>query len=270
MKYCVYGHYTKETNELFYIGKGTGNRAWVTSNRSKLWHQVVKAQGFVYKIISDNLNEKSAIELETKLISENKGRLVNRRLPSLSNTYDYDEISKMFYYDPLCESGLRWKTDRVNSLGRTRRYKGRRAGSKNSRYWSVEYSGNVISVHRLIYLLHNPEMDWRLDIDHINGDGYDNNIQNLRLVSKSINMRNRVMKNTTGHSYIYLKEKPKNGKPYYYLVLPINGKRKHFTFYIHKYLNKEDALAACVKFKENMKKALEDSGVSERGIYGKN
>lgn len=270
MKYYVYGHYTKDTNELFYVGKGTGNRAWVSNNRSKAWHRVADVRGFVYKILFDRLEEGAALEIENKLISENKSILVNQRPSAKINTYDYADINKMFYYDPLCESGLRWKEDRVNSLGRIIKYKNKRAGSSNGRYWCVEYCGKVIPTHRLIYFLHNPDMNWLLDVDHINGNGLDNRIENLRLTSKSVNMRNRILKNSTGHSYIYIKENPTRGRPYYYLVLPVEGKRKHFTFYIEDYPTKELALQACVEFKNSMKSELQKSGVSNRGFYGEN
>jgi len=45
--------------------------------------------------------------------------------------------------------------------------------------------------HRLTYLLHNPDMDQSLTIDHINGIKTDNRIENLRAVSTQQNTFNR-------------------------------------------------------------------------------
>tara|TARA_B110000259_G_C13710639_1_gene280309 strand:- start:43 stop:522 length:480 start_codon:yes stop_codon:yes gene_type:complete len=45
--------------------------------------------------------------------------------------------------------------------------------------------------HRLTYLLHNPDMDQHLTIDHINGIKTDNRIENLRAISNQQNNFNR-------------------------------------------------------------------------------
>ncbi len=268
MRYYVYGHYREDTGELFYIGKGTGNRAWMRNNRSKEWHKIVEACGFIYKIIKDGLDSDEALEFERSLILENRDSLINKYLPSTVNIFKYEDISSMFYYDPSCESGLRWKTDRLNSLGRLRPFKDKLAGSKNGRYWCVEHAGKSIPVHRLVYFLHNPFMDWRLDIDHINGNSFDNNINNLRLVSKQQNMKNRILPSKTGHSFVHRSREGK-GRPHYYLLIPIDGKRVAFFFYVHNYSSQDDALAACLTKKNEMKELMLKNGVTERAFNGK-
>jgi hypothetical protein len=47
------------------------------------------------------------------------------------------------------------------------------------------------SAHRIVYLLHNPDMDQSLQIDHINGIKTDNRIENLRTVTNQQNHFNR-------------------------------------------------------------------------------
>jgi hypothetical protein len=69
-KCYVYGHYTKDTDELFYIGKGTGNRAWKKSGRSKYWNNKVNKDGLVVKILEENLTDEQAYEREKQLIAE--------------------------------------------------------------------------------------------------------------------------------------------------------------------------------------------------------
>jgi len=49
----------------------------------------------------------------------------------------------------------------------------------------------MYSEHRITYLLHNPDMDQSLTIDHINGIKTDNRIENLRAVSTQQNTFNR-------------------------------------------------------------------------------
>jgi len=48
------------------------------------------------------------------------------------------------------------------------------------------------SAHRIVYLLHNPDMNQSLLIDHINGITTDNRIENLRLVTNQHNHFNRL------------------------------------------------------------------------------
>jgi hypothetical protein len=48
----------------------------------------------------------------------------------------------------------------------------------------------MYSEHRITYLLHNPDMDQSLTIDHINGIKTDNRIDNLRAVSTQHNLFN--------------------------------------------------------------------------------
>ena len=49
----------------------------------------------------------------------------------------------------------------------------------------------MYSEHRITYLLHNPDMDQSLTIDHINGIKTDNRIENLRAISNQQNNFNR-------------------------------------------------------------------------------
>lgn len=66
----VYGHYKADTDELFYIGKGTGKRAWVKQSRNPYWHNIVNKHGLTVKIIEDGLTEEEAYNREKVLIEE--------------------------------------------------------------------------------------------------------------------------------------------------------------------------------------------------------
>lgn len=81
--FYVYLHTKASDGVPFYVGKGTGTRAYRTNHRSRWWSSVVAKYGYEVKIIDSNLLEDEAFELEMFLISElgradlNLGPLVN-------------------------------------------------------------------------------------------------------------------------------------------------------------------------------------------------
>tara|TARA_R110000737_G_C14235318_1_gene423699 strand:+ start:43 stop:513 length:471 start_codon:yes stop_codon:yes gene_type:complete len=88
-----------------------------------------------------------------------------------------------------------FKYDKVN--GGVVRVKGKKGGATTLSYGYLVIRVTIDSVsflykeHRLVYLLHNPDMDQSLTIDHINGIKTDNRIENLRLVTDQENSFNR-------------------------------------------------------------------------------
>lgn len=77
-RFFVYGHYTKDTNELFYIGEGTKKRVNDPFNRNKWWeHKVDKHGGFRSEIFYENLTKENAQKIEEHLIYELRDSLVN-------------------------------------------------------------------------------------------------------------------------------------------------------------------------------------------------
>lgn len=65
----VYSHIRKDNGKCFYIGKGTGNRAFSIDNRNKHWHNV-SAKGYDVKILVNNITEDKAYKLERDFISQ--------------------------------------------------------------------------------------------------------------------------------------------------------------------------------------------------------
>lgn len=114
-------------------------------------------------------------------------------------TIDFNEIDNLLEYDETSKTCLRWKT----SQG-TRAIAGTEAGSirctRGINSAGVTINKKRYCAHRIIWLLHNKNIDQDLEIDHIDGDTINNNIRNLRLVTRVVNQRNRKMKstNTTG------------------------------------------------------------------------
>jgi len=118
---------------------------------------------------------------------------------------DVEELNKWFRYDP--ESGDLWKKPKVNAKGELRVITSlkpirRKTYSKTSTYYQVyiPHSSRFYFVHRIIWKMwygQDPEI-----IDHINGIGTDNRIENLRSVTMLENARNMALhsRNKTGVS----------------------------------------------------------------------
>lgn len=109
-----------------------------------------------------------------------------------------EEVRELLDYDP--ETGvLTWVCPPKNHAEKI----GRECGNEHRCasglvYRRMSLLGKQYLVHRLVWLIHYgywPE----LDIDHINGDGLDNRIKNLRLVDQSANSKNRKLYKNNPH-----------------------------------------------------------------------
>jgi hypothetical protein len=67
MKFYTYLHIRLDDNKIFYIGKGSGKRAW-TTKRSKHWHAVESKHGCKVEISAKWPTEKEAHDHEIFLI----------------------------------------------------------------------------------------------------------------------------------------------------------------------------------------------------------
>lgn len=93
-------------------------------------------------------------------------------------------LRELFIYEP--DTGyVRRRIDRPNSTA------GTIVGTKFSTgHLNVSVDGIILGVHRIAWaLFHNKNPEFQ--IDHINGDGSDNMICNLRLATSAQNNRNR-------------------------------------------------------------------------------
>ena len=107
------------------------------------------------------------------------------------------QLNDRFTYNP--ESGeLIWKNGRC---------KGKAAGFNQNGYRLIRLSGVTYYAHRLIWKMVKGA-DPAFTIDHINGDGSDNRIDNLRDVEHKVNLKNQKLRstNTTGITGVYWRE----------------------------------------------------------------
>lgn len=69
--FYVYVHKRKTDGSVFYVGKGTGDRASDNSSRNIWWSRIVeKSNGYEFEIVYDNLTEQEAFKKEQELILE--------------------------------------------------------------------------------------------------------------------------------------------------------------------------------------------------------
>lgn len=66
--YYVYVWYIIDTNEVFYVGKGTGKRYKTLSSRNKFFRNMYQSHNCDVKIIHNNLTEDQAFDLEKQTI----------------------------------------------------------------------------------------------------------------------------------------------------------------------------------------------------------
>ena len=120
---------------------------------------------------------------------------------------------------------------------------GDKAGSvkKNTQYIQVGFKGKVYLIHRFIWAWHGYSLEPNEDIDHIDGDGLNNCIENLRAVSHKQNHENRktAQKNSKSGVKGVCWNKTKKWKAY----ICHNGKDIHLGYYV----NKDDAIAARIE-----------------------
>jgi hypothetical protein len=125
------------------------------------------------------------------MIAENEDR-TNRSKAKPLPPIEY--LRELFIVDPTSPSGLRWKVNRGTKIkaGRVAGAISRNANGKI--YWKVLSSSRPMKVHRVIMAITSGVDLAGMEVDHINGDGCDNRVENLRLATSAQNKRNCRMR----------------------------------------------------------------------------
>ena len=133
---------------------------------------------------------------------------------------------------------LIWKIYRIGNKGI-----GSIAGTCSDRYKKAIYKQKTYLVHRLIWVWHNGDIGSNMVIDHIDNNGFNNKIENLRLVDPVINARNKPMlkSNKSGiHGVCFQTVRTKNGNYVDRYVAgwrDLNGKPRTKCFSVNVYGN---------------------------------
>ena len=250
-KYYVYCHCFEDTNEIFYIGKGSGRRH-LSKQRTPAWKSLVENRNYCSMKIKEGMSENEAIDFENELlqvfnteanISQKSSRVKKISYASIKDIAEYDESSPTF---------LRYKVARANGAIPA----GTVAGSFDSYgYGQVYIRDRIYKTHRVIYcLVSGKDLDSSLIIDHIDGDKSNNNMDNLRLTTLSENTRNIVWESVkptnTGERAISLRDES------YRVLWTENGKQRERTFsYRRSKRSKEEAFEEAINFRDSLIKS---------------
>ena len=102
-----------------------------------------------------------------------------------------EEIKKLFNYNP--ETGIfTWKPRSKEHLAWNGKHAGKVAGSTTSRYVIIYIRRKPFRAHRLAWIYVYGDILFG-DLDHENREKKDNRISNLRLATRSQNMRNYLL-----------------------------------------------------------------------------
>lgn len=149
------------------------------------------------------------------------------------------------------------------------RFTGSKAFRKNGdpRGWQVGFQGKIYSAHRIIWVLVHRSIDPELIIDHIDGNPFNNKIENLRLTTLAVNSRNVKLRpdNVTGITGVILQ---KDGHGYWYYVScwsEGDGVAKGKWFSINKY-GEDNAKTLAINYRNNkiIELNLNGAGYTER------
>ena len=119
--------------------------------------------------------------------------------------------------------GELWRKEYVDQLGHKRFRKIVENIANANGYCDVRFKGRNVRYHRIIWVLLNGDIPAEMDIDHIDGNRVNNNVNNLRLVTRRENTQNQVKHRNgklVGCSYVKQHRKWRT-------QIQVNGKTYH-------------------------------------------
>jgi hypothetical protein len=138
------------------------------------------------------------------------------------------ELKSFAHYDP--ETGVFTRTRSTGPSVKAGELLGSVSHKDFLSYYKVLYQGRSYCLHRLAYLYMTGDFP-KGHIDHIDGDGLNNRWDNLRVVSREQNQRNRSLnKNSTtgipGVSWIVSRKE-------YKAAISVDGSKRTIGYYKH-------------------------------------
>lgn len=264
--YYVYLHKSKKDGSIFYVGKGRQARAKKTNGRTTLW-KAAASEGYEIEYYAENLTQELALEIEKKLI-QSLPNLINYHMSSpLDFTLrDYKEYFAINQNSPsfLDRIVKTWTgTSFKGTLGNTG-YIDKRA---NKFYWRVKFKNKNVFVHRIVWTLANGEIPPFYVVDHIDGNGLNNRLDNLRLVRQEQNCRNKIKNknNTSGVTGVHFEDA--NGVMSYRASVIFDDVRLQKRFSVKKY-GKDEAFRLACEWRITQLNALNKQGAGYSDLHG--
>lgn len=129
--YYVYQHTKADTNEIFYVGKGKCNRAFISSQRNPYWKNIVSKHGFNVEFLAKNLDEELAFLVEIETIN-----LYKRLGYKLSNITDGGEGVSGFSHPHTEEHKAKMKGNTFGASTWGKTFKGKTHSDEQKAIWS--------------------------------------------------------------------------------------------------------------------------------------
>ncbi len=165
-EHYIYMHINIDNNEIFYVGLGKGQRAYIKSGRGKFWKTYTsKYPNYQIVICENNLTIEESIDLEIKYIKDigrrdlNLGTLVNlTNGGDGTNGYKHTNETKLIISQK--SKGNKYNTGRIAS----KETRIKNAESARNRVWS-DSSRNKISFNKMgnQYMLGKKHSDETID-----------------------------------------------------------------------------------------------------------
>ena len=185
---------------------------------------------------------------------------------------DYNLINwhDLFVEDSTSATGLRWR------IGRDNRTKAASvvgcvitARVSGNQYFVVRFNKSNWYIHRILWVMRNGSIDVSLSIDHIDGNSFNNSEDNLRLVTRAVNSRNRKKHkdNSTGFTGICFSTNVSGNTYVAAYWNDLHGKRKVKLFSCEK-LGKEQTIEQACAYREKMLEELNASGAGYSDRHG--
>lgn len=182
----------------------------------------------------------------------------------------FSELSEYFKLDENSPSGLvriksKWNNPIPSQNVGVRSFE--MNGDPNG--WTLRFKNNEYKVHRIIWTLTHGEIDPCLEIDHLDGNPFNNRIDNLRLKAHKDNMRNQRLhsNSTTGYSGIHLMNDTKGYQYYVARWNEIDGYRKSKCFSVLVF-GDTAAKALAVEYREKQIQRLIEEGADYTDRHG--
>jgi len=182
-------------------------------------------------------------------------------LTSTIRDYVFSELSEYFKLDENSPSGLvrirsKWNNSIAGQNVGVRMFE--TSGEPNG--WVLRFKNNDYKVHRIIWTLLHGEIDSLLVVDHLDGNPFNNNINNLKVKTQKNNSRNQRLhnNNTTGYSGIHLAN---NTRGYQYYVArwnELDGNRKSKCFSVLEFGDSGAKILAIEHRKKEIQRLIEE------------
>ena len=179
-------------------------------------------------------------------------------------------VDQLFEYDTGIPEKLRWKIS-SHCKGDLR---GKPAGSMSSKgYWVVKYQGKIYKSHRIVFKLHNEDFDFDnplIHIDHKDQDRANNEVSNLRKITRIGNSRNTGLskRNKTGVTGVQLRFIDGQAFAYRATWRTVDSKPQEKSFSINKYGEELAFFMAC-EYREHQIMLLNLQGAGYTEGHGK-